>query len=518
VKCPQCDYEFPVNCSDEFEKKPPVYTVGATCPNCRYDFDFANEGLNPQGHSGDRVLVAKCFYDTGILKPKALDVVVFKPPHEPQVNYEPRNYIKRLIGLPGETIGIWYGDLYRRPSEKVLTDDDSGVPPLDRWKIEYAHSNQAAQLLTGPESRFELIRKSPAQVLAMRRIVYDNENQPKDRKHPKQLRWTPSGAGGWTTTDSKSFASSTTSASMEWLRYRNLLRFEPPITDANGQIVGREDQKPELITDFMGYNTKHTGSGLGFDRAGDPFARNWVGDLMLECELELEQASGAFVMEVSKGVDRFQARWALDSGECRLVRITDGREVELAKEPTAISKKGTYKLGFANVDQRLIVWVDGEVRFGDGVTYSAPSQRGPTQNDLQPASFGSEGAGLTVRKLKLWRDTYYTVDVNNRPDAALSGDETGEGNRIPHTGPGAYELLTEPGRWQVFRDLPCGTIRVQPDHYFCLGDNSQSSLDGRSFGLVPKRLLQGRALLVYWPFKLGIWPFNSPENRFGPIH
>ena len=35
------------------------------------------------------------------------DVVVFKYPDEPQKNYTPMNYIKRLIGLPGETIAIY---------------------------------------------------------------------------------------------------------------------------------------------------------------------------------------------------------------------------------------------------------------------------------------------------------------------------------------------------------------------------------------------------------------------------
>jgi signal peptidase I len=44
------------------------------------------------------------------------------------------------------------------------------------------------------------------------------------------------------------------------------------------------------------------------------------------------------------------------------------------------------------------------------------------------------------------------------------------------------------------------TYHVQPNHFLCLGDNSPESSDGRSWGLVPRRLLLGKALLVYYPF------------------
>jgi hypothetical protein len=51
-----------------------------------------------------------------------------------------------------------------------------------------------------------------------------------------------------------------------------------------------------------------------------------------------------------------------------------------------------------------------------------------------------------------------------------------------------------------------------------MGDNSTQSSDGRDWGLVPDRLMLGRALVVYYPFKFPFWPLNNPENRVGPIH
>ena len=40
---------------------------------------------------------------------------------------------------------------------------------------------------------------------------------------------------------------------------------------------------------------------------------------------------------------------------------------------------------------------------------------------------------------------------------------------------------------------------VPPDSFFVLGDNSLSSLDSRFWGFVPKRLLIGRAICIFWP-------------------
>ena len=40
---------------------------------------------------------------------------------------------------------------------------------------------------------------------------------------------------------------------------------------------------------------------------------------------------------------------------------------------------------------------------------------------------------------------------------------------------------------------------VQPGHYLCLGDNSAQSSDSRSWGLVPERLMLGKAVFVFFP-------------------
>lgn len=507
AECPQCGYHFPVNCSkqaESTESQPAVPVIGCTCPNCRYQFEFKSIN-DPSCNTGDRVLVAKSLYDL-FLEPERLQVVVFKYPKMPQDKYTPTNYIKRLIGLPGETIGIYYGKLYvvkpgqgpayndgQMPWERIAQLEKEKHPAdADQLTAEFVHRDKLADQLKQGQL-FEIIRKPPAQILALRRIVYDNDHPAKDLV---DVQFPPRWAGeGWAADEPHGFKHGA-AGGLDWLRYRHII-WEATSRDTKPDA---ELAKPELITDFMGYNA------LQLENMPHPILPpNWVGDLMLECELTVGQPGGEVVLELSKGQDRFRAHWDLSSGACTLLRLGDDRKEEkLAEKPTALGKPGTHHVRFANVDERLVVWVDNALPFGDGVTYDPPKQRGPFANDLEPAGIGARGASVSVHKLQLWRDTYYTI----KPGAADASLETGTE---------LHKVLSSPDEWAKLRDLPASTLYVQPDHLLCLGDNSPESYDGRSWGLVPRRLLLGRALLVYFPFKFPYWPLYAPVNRVGTI-
>jgi len=499
AKCPQCGHDFPVNCSSEREPPPGLAhdpVIGCTCPNCRYQIDFRQLEVSPACASGDRLVVGKFLYDLRPNRVGRQDVVVFKYPDEPQRHYEAINYIKRLIGRPGETIAIHQGDLYVYPDPEDPRSPPLNYPgrprpprPEELWQKEYMYVNDPVALALFRQGKFQIIRKSPDKVLALRRLVYDNDHAAKDLAASMfPPRWAPEQEAAWVSDSANGFHHPARQGNLTWLRYRHLITERSADTRLDGGA--RLGSKPALITDFMGYDTWKSQGGIH-----SPPSPNWIGDLILECEVNVDSAGGGqqpggqLVLELSKGLDRFQARWDLASGQCTLVRITASKEEQLQSKTTSLKPGTNHLLRFANVDRRLCVWVDRNLPFGDGVAYEASPESGPFANDLQPASIGTRGAGLHIRKLKLWRDTYYTL----RPG---SGDA-----------PLATEDWSSPDRWQPLRELAVETLYVQPGHYLCLGDNSPESSDGRYWGLVPERLLLGRALVVYYPFR-----------RVGPIH
>lgn len=46
-----------------------------------------------------------------------------------------------------------------------------------------------------------------------------------------------------------------------------------------------------------------------------------------------------------------------------------------------------------------------------------------------------------------------------------------------------------------------GPIKVPEDQYLMLGDNRDRSADSRYWGLLPHKMIEGRAWVVYWPMK-----------------
>jgi signal peptidase I len=54
-----------------------------------------------------------------------------------------------------------------------------------------------------------------------------------------------------------------------------------------------------------------------------------------------------------------------------------------------------------------------------------------------------------------------------------------------------------------------GPFNVPEGHYFCLGDNRDNSRDSRYWGTVPRDMVKGRAVMVYWSY-------DAPGfNRYG---
>lgn len=508
IRCAECGHDFALNSSvevDPQDERDRRYVQGYCCPNCRYKYDFKDDerlaGKVPYNASGDRVLVNKWEYHA--FAPERGDVVVFKFPEKPQTQFSAQNYIKRMWGLGGETLAIWRGDLYittdlTYPADKRNEEGDLLYPRPDRkedlWKgnpmqgpdYRYTNAREALELFESSKQAgfpadkpgFKLVRKTDRQLNEMKRLVYDNDHQSQylaGKNVPP--RWTPVERDSWLTdnpTMPKVFTHK--AGTLSWIKYRHI------IVDDFDSLAGpasRPDIKPTVVDNFLGYNGE-VGSTRNFvlDRGFSEDHKFWVGDLIVECRAKLGEANAEVVLELGKGPNRFQARFA--SGEVSLIRtgpMLPGEKAEIGKQKTKITSAGSYTLRFANVDGQLSVWVDGrKIDFGTTAHYSpvVPTQVHP--NDLkhegwteadrtEPVKIGASG-NVELSKLKIWRDTYFI----NRPYASTN------------------DVLAT-----------VDTYFVHPGHYLCLGDNSAQSSDSRVWGVVPERLMLGKASFVFFP-------------------
>ena len=297
--------------------------------------------------TGDRILVNKFAYQFG--EPQRWDVIVFKFPGNAK-----QNYIKRLVGLPGETIRIRQGDIYTR---------------------------------RGDEDTFVIARKPPRKLLSMLQPVHDTQYIPADlieagcpsRWQSVRAQGDGPAAGGWIiSADQKTYQlSQPSSESAQWLRYRHVV---PTMQDwlaigAGHKPAELPQRHGELISDFYAYNACiHEGQIHAGYLAPSAQARlsglHWVGDLALECELEVLGSDGEVWLDLVEGGRHYQCRFDVAEGTATLT-IDDGqvpfKGQQGGKAPYALSRKtdlqgaGSYKLRFANADDQLLLWVNGSL-------------------------------------------------------------------------------------------------------------------------------------------------------------
>ena len=205
------------------------------------------------------------------------------------------------------------------------------------------------------------------------------------------------------------------------------------------------------------------------------------------------------MLELSRGSDRFQA--PLQPGDRRLHpephRTTARpRRRRSWTKPTAVQEDGhaiTSASPTSMTGSRLGGRRPALRRSGSTITRRRRTAAADEGERPGPASVGVKGAGVDGRQAALLRDTYYTADADS-------------GGRDDYT---AVDIA-DPETWAGCTTLKVLTLYVQPGHYLCLGDNSPESSDGRAWGLVPDRLMLGRALVVYYPFP----PMGNRTARF----
>lgn len=463
IDCPECGYRYPYSASRNQRQEPHL-----CCQNCGY---HAPPTAATDINTGDRVLVIK--YGYHFADPERFDVPVFKYPEEPFNTREKQsyNYIKRLLGLPNETLAIYHGDIY--VAKNLVDLKDRNRFPADQFPLinpenqrEFSstyHNKEALRnlFLDDPKGEFKIFRKSPEQILTVRRLVFDNTHLPKSLSGKEKFRWAPAdGETGWTVNES---GLSHTGEKLTWIAYNHLV---PDWSNGKQSSL----IQPDYIRDHLSYNPITTRDNL-----------YWTPDLMVETFAEIESAEAEIILELVKAGERFQAKFS--KGKCELFRVpTDptAAPIPLGEAETKINKAGKYHLRLANFDCRLTVWVDKKpLVFATQGDYPPPPRTGLVATELdrtEPVRIGSKG-NVVFTSTQIYRDIMY----HHRSDL-----------RFP--------LTSDPPQYNGF-DI----FYIHPDHYLMLGDNSAASQDSRDWGLVPKRLILGKAVAIYWPLdRIGV--------------
>src|SRR4029079_451951 len=128
------------------------------------------------------------------------------------------------------------------------------------------------------------------------------------------------------------------------------------------------------ITDFNAYNARilranlTNGASWSMDSQftmGDGFlGMNWVGDLAVECDVDVAEARGELALDLVEAGYHFRATINLVDGKCA-VTILDGRTGKPlgfnADGETGLKTAGKHQLRLANVDDQILLWVDGDL-------------------------------------------------------------------------------------------------------------------------------------------------------------
>jgi len=461
LSCPQCGFVYSVNASQEVEGPSfPRQVYSGICVNCRYQARGLTEAPS---FKGDRILVMMFPYDLPFLPgsspPERWDVVVFRYPEEPEVSY-----IKRLVGLPGETIRITHGDIYVKP------------PGGKTYRLE---------------------RKPLKHQISMQMSVYDDRHRPKalaDRDEWR--RWQSAATGGWKIVDPKLSQYRVEAApDDQWveLRYKHLVP-EPEQWDAilSDRPLPREP-RPTLITDFYSYDTNLTAAGSNI--VEEPretrtawMQPHWVGDLTLSASVEVASPKGELCLELIKGGIPQRCIINLETGAARFTR----GEQTLLEHDSPIKGSGRYQVEYERGDEVPI----------------------PTAADLSPAGVAVRNGSVTVSDLVLKRDIYYTQNPGQIDYGTVFE------SRDPRTPAELFDFLSDPAQFANLARVGSQNYELGEERFLMLGDNSPCSKDSRGWDRsdrdwdlsnrnsweVPRSLLTGKAFYIYWPHGVPFGP------------
>ena len=460
VHCPQCGYDFTVDPPRDARNRDGdrlALEISVLCPMCQFPTQLrAGQALG----FGDRILVHKFIY--AFSEPARWDVVVFKNPQEPYVNF-----IKRLVGLPGESLAIVEGNVFTKPAGsedkawKVARKTDRPKVQRDVWQPIY-HS-QFVPLDSGQgESRRGAYWRQP---------------------------WVAQQGSNWDTSDPLSMVSTGETL--------NVLGFDFAAAQATPHSLYAYNQLNDLQT-------------------RRPVDLDPIEDVRIGALIEPQSDSVSVQLNTSCRLDDPQSRvWQLeasidDTGQARLIaRSSFGKERTLAQTTVAPLKKGhAARLELWYADQQASFWIDGKRTLV--WEFDALLVR-PSPAKLPAVNLGVRGQAV-VREIELDRDIYYTGrDPRSRMGlGVLEQVEGGLRGSAVTIGPDQFFCVGDNSPYSHdsrFWD------QINPWIEFRMFDDQR-----QVYGMVPRKMMMGREFFVYFPAPLSTGPpVSLPVPNFGQM-
>jgi signal peptidase I len=213
----------------------------------------------------------------------------------------------------------------------------------------------------------------------------------------------------------------------------------------------RDRSQSQAICDEYAYN------------GGVPLPLVSVHDYLFACQLEVTRGAGKVCLSLTDGQDRVLVELPVANRtngekEPAAARLFVGGKPH-AEASVSLTTGKRYNVEMAFVDRRVVLAIDGATVIS--VDLPAATQRAAVS---RPVTLGVHDAGIVVRDFRLYRDVHYTQSGSN----AVGGQG----------------------------------VRLGPEQYFVLGDNSSASADSRHWseqqGAISSQSLIGKPLRVPW--------------------
>lgn len=166
-----------------------------------------------------------------------------------------------------------------------------------------------------------------------------------------------------------------------------------------------------------------------------------------------------------------------------------------------------------------------EIRRGDIIVFKYPGNKYDPRRDDRPdnkpitTNYVKRVIGLPGDRLRM---EGRNVIINDKPLSEHHVEALDNNDKAPLKIVGAsprkagetYDVFYNPDfieeDYPIFSKAGNGSeVTIPPDSYFVMGDNRNNSEDSRYWGFVPRNLVIGRAMFVYWSYDE-----SAPQDNF----